>query len=142
MTAPPHIIDALSRMEAVILAALNALTPTNNAHWYVAPPGTAQRMATGGLTRVFVAQHQDGGGAPNPLVNSQGWQGLVAVRCMSRDAAQADSGLSAVALALAGLASPSGFSFITNWVRPIAIPVDNAIYTRAGLWRVSLRRTP
>lgn len=136
---PQPVVTAVDILEDQIMAALAVLDPIGNAHWDVAPAGTVAALADG-LTRVYVAQSQDAGGAQARLLNSAGWAGLVLVRCMSRDKAVARFGAVLAYAAIATLASPAGYQITTKYDRQIPIPVADRIYTSAAQWAITIRR--
>ena len=145
MTIPAPITTALEVAEAGILAALNALAPIGMADWDVAPVGTVGQLlqlpaATSYRSRVYVAQHQDGGGMQDNRLASAGWSGLVVVRCLSARADYAALGMALIVTALATLTAPAGYALHAQYDRPIAIPVVDTIATRAGQYRVTIRR--
>lgn len=137
-------------VQTAVLAALNALNPANNAHWDVAPAGTVARLAlvddlnpdAAPLTRVYVAQHQDGPGERSPRLRSAGWAGLVVVRCLSRTQSVAQAGYALAVTAMAALTSPTGYAIRARFDRQIPIPVTDRIYTSAGQWELFVRRVP
>lgn len=137
---PQPVVTAIDILEDAIVAALATLAPTGNAWWDAAPAGTVQELANG-LARVYVAQSQDAGGAQAPLLNSAGWAGLVVVRCLSRDKAVARFGATLAYAAIAGLASPTGYTITTRYDRQIPIPLADKIYTSAAQWAITIRRS-
>lgn len=152
MPAPTPIYAALALAQDAILAALAALAPVGAAWWDVAPAGeklvTRLRAAVSPLTgvtslaRAYVAQHQDGGGAPVRYVAAEGWAGLVVVRVLSATDAEARAGFALVAPAMAALGQPTGYELTARWDRPVSVPRDpDGIYTRAGQWAVRIERT-
>lgn len=145
MTAPAPIPTALDIVEDAVLAALNALTPTGSAYWGAAPVDTVGRLSqppaqAAHLSRVYVAQHQDGGGREAALLGSRGWEGLVTVRVLSADLARARAGFALVVTAMAALASPAGYALRAEWRQPLDLPTINRIVARAGIWELTLRR--
>jgi len=137
---------ALDIVETAVLSALNALTPANAAFWNAEATDLYRRLVLpsgqpGALSSAWIAQHQDGGGQRDPRLNSQGWGGLVVVRCLSRTRATAYAGLQSAVTAMGSLAPATGYTLTASWDRPIAIPKADNIYTAAGQWRVYIRRT-
>jgi hypothetical protein len=142
---PAPTTTALPIVEDAVLAALNALAPAGAASWGAAPintQGNLKRPTSDPehLSRVYVAQHQDGGGRPAPLLGSEGWEGLVVVRVLSGDRARARAGYDLAVTAMAGLVSPAGYHIGVRFDRPIALPVVDRIYAYAGQWRLTVRR--
>lgn len=140
---PGPIIDALDIAEDAILAALAALAPV--AEFADAPADTTRRLRLPGgdpdaLVRVYVAQHQDNGGRRDDRLHSDGWEGLVAVRCISASDAVARAGRDAAHAALATLASPAGYGLTATWRRPIPTVTRNGITQRGGVYLVTIRR--
>lgn len=129
--------------EDVILPALRRLGP---AWWGVAPEGTAGDLLRPAsdplhLRRVFVAQHQDGGGQSAPHLRSAGWSGLVTVRCLSAEDADARDGRDRAHTAMLGMASPAGYGLrarLAGWVPPGRD--RDGIYVRGTVYEVTLRR--
>lgn len=147
MTAPAPVTSALALAEDALLTALSALAPVGHAHWDLAPTGTVgQLMQPSGnsayLQRVYVAQHQDGGGQRDRFLSSDGWAGLIVCRCMSASVASAQAGYVLIVGALATLSTAAGYAIHAAFDRPIAIPFADRVYTRAGQWRVTIRRIP
>lgn len=149
MSAAAPIPDALILAEAAVLAALNALSPAGSAHWRGAPVDSTRRLQLAvaspdhpdALARVYVAQHQDGGGQQVELLNRRVWEGLIVVRVLAAAPALADAGFALVPPALAALAPPDGYHLRAVWRRPLDIPPTPPICTRAGVWALTIRRT-
>jgi hypothetical protein len=142
MTAPAPIVTALDLVEIAVLAALGALGP---AYWGAAPVDTVGRLRLPEsqgthLARVFVAQHQDGGGQEAPLLGSRGWTGLVTVKVFSASPVAARTGYALAADAMAALTSPAGYALTADWRRPLDLPTIDRIIARAGVWELTLRR--
>lgn len=144
--APAPITDALVLVEVAILAALRERI-TGEVHWEPAPTDTTRRLAlpptnAQWLPLVAIAQHQDDGGRQQPLLNSLGWTGLVVVRVRSRDPERASTGFALAVEAMGALTRTETIALTAIWVKPRPIPTVDQIVTRAGLWRVTLRRAP
>lgn len=145
MAAPNPIVDALGLAEDAILA---ALTPLGLAAWSPEPadlnkwlglPATDPKHVACAL----IAHHQDDGGASRRHLQSERWEGLVTIRVRSRSRASAREGLAFAVAALKALPQPDGYTLRAAWVKPRDIPVtDPFVTTRAGIWRVSISRTP
>ena len=141
--APP-VTDAIDLVEDVLLPALASTAPL--VVWDPAPADVERRLAlpatdAQALERVVIGQHQDGGGRRNIHLHSNGWEGLVTIRVRSRSRASARAGLALIVTAMAGLSSPAGYAFHAVWQRPLALPTLNLVYSRAGIWRITIRRT-
>lgn len=138
------VTDALGLAEDAVLAALAAQGLT--ASWAPASPDLARRMGLPSghaehLARAAVCHHQDGGGRASPLLHSAGWSGLITIRVLSRDRAQARAGLALAVTALGALTSPSGYAIRAAWQRPVAIPrTDPLAHVAAGIWQLTIRR--
>lgn len=142
---PAPITTALPLVEDAMLAALGALSPAGFAYWGAAPVDTVGRLRTPEaqpthLARVYVAQHQDGGGREAPLLGSRGWEGLVTVKVFSASQSRARAGFGLAASAMGALASPAGYVLHADWLAPLDLPTIDRIYAVAGRWRVTLRR--
>jgi hypothetical protein len=150
VTTLTPIADALETAEDVILEALQdavyAASPDTPAFWGVADAGTLGRLAlattaTDYVPWCLVAQHQDGGGAQANHIGGTGWRGLVVVKAQSRTDANAREGYAEAVLAMLRLGGALGYQVAAVFDRPIAIPTVDKVYTRAGQWRVTIRRT-
>lgn len=140
---PGPIIDALDLAEDAILAALAALAPL--AVFEAAPEDTTRRLRlpaahVEALSHVYVAQHQDNGGRRADYAHSSGWQGLIAVRCISASDAAARAGRNAAHAALTSLASPAGYHLSATYRRPIPTTIRNGVAQRGGVYQVTIRR--
>ena len=150
------ITTALDILEDAILVALRGVSPAGQgwqawdagvaAAWGVAPADTVRRLGLSEtdddyLPYALVAQHQDGGGRPDSRIHEAGWAGLIVIRSLSRDDARARAGLARAVTQAAALTSPTGYALSLVWDRPIAIPLADKVYARAGQWRARVRRT-
>lgn len=146
---PTPITDALETVEDVLLAVLRVAAdgPQDTpAYWYVADALTVGRLKkpedhADHIPWLLVGQHQDGGGAPDHRIGSAGWAGLVVVRSLSASDEGARAGYAAAAARMWAPDSPAGYHVWTTFDRPISVPPLDKIHTRAGQWRVSVRRT-
>ena len=142
---PAPITTALPLVEDAVLAALNAITPASPVYWGAAPVETTGRLRipeaqANHIARVYVAQHQDGGGREAPLLGSRGWEGVVTVKVFSASQSRARAGFALAAAAMDALASPAGYALHADWLAPLDLPTIDRIYAAAGRWRVTLRR--
>ena len=149
MPVTAAITTALETAEDAILAVLRAIpagAQETPAFWYVADAGTVGRLQLNAdhqdhIPWCLVAQHQDGGGAPAHRIGAAGWAGLVVIRCLSATDANARLGYAMAAAAILDATSPTGLRVSATFDRPIAVPPLDLIHTRAGQWRVTIRRT-
>jgi hypothetical protein len=133
----------LAIVEDAVLAALATAAPTIPAAWSVALPATQQALTLGTLTRAYVAQHQDGGGRPEPWLGAEGWTGLVVLRCLSGSRSEARAGLATAITALeAATSGTAKHTLRLRYVRPLALPTVHLIETAAGLFAATVRRVP
>jgi hypothetical protein len=144
VTVLDAIPTALGIAEDAILDALNALAPTGSAAWNTHPPETVAALTmpqTGAsrLTRLYTAQHQDGGGQPSPFVGARFWTGLVLVKVFARTQASAQEGINQAHAAMLDMTSPAGYSLSARVERPIDLPRE-ITPRRALLYRVTVRR--
>lgn len=141
---PTPVTTALEVAEDRILAALAACAPAGYAYWDAAPPDTIEALmapieAAGAVNRVYVAQHQDGGGDRDPLLRSDGWAGLVLVKVYARTDALARAGFALAVTAMGALTSPTGYRLDARFRRPQALPRE-LVAARGGLWQLTIRR--
>jgi hypothetical protein len=135
---PTPIVTALELVEDALLAAVSgAVAP---AAWGLPADSIKTLLGTAG-SAAAVLQHQDGGGQLDPHLNDGGWTGLVVLKTLSAADADARTAFGLASAALVTAASPTGYRIGFRYDRPIAIPPKDRIYTRAGQWRVTIRRT-
>lgn len=145
MAAPEPIVDALGLAEDAILESLAPIglatftpEPADLNRWMGLPATDPKHVA-----RALIAHHQDDGGATRRHLQSERWEGLITIRVRSRSRASARAGLTLAVAALKSLPQPDGYTLRATWVKPRDIPVtDPFVTTRAGIWRVSISRTP
>lgn len=132
-------VSGLSIARQVLLAALSPLVPdwkdAPACFWRQNPIGTVGDMEDGALASLLVVQSQDNGGQSELTFGSEGWSGLVTVRCISPDLDTAEALRDAVPAALASLSAP-GYSIRADHVRPLDLSPLDGIQTVASVYRI------
>lgn len=131
MTVAP-IITAVSLVRAMIVPALDALTPRPVGWW---------QAAQGSALPYIVCVSQDAGGVSTPRLNSQGWSGLITVKALATSIQAAEALYAAVAPGMASLVAPAGYDSSVRFVRPLALgPDTDNVWQACGIWEVLLER--
>jgi hypothetical protein len=120
------ITDAVPKIRTALYS---ALSPVGAAYWLQAPEGAALPF--------LVYQAQDGGGLDDPYLNSAGWSGLYTIRALAASPSAAETLLSGVPAAIAGL-SVSGYSSRVRFMRSLVLPPENGTHTAALVYEVEL----
>jgi len=133
------IYDSLPLVRYAVIAALDPLT-TRGVYW-------SEAKAT--AVRPFVVvQSQDTGGISTPRLGSLGWSGLITVKALA-DAvgvpngnalAAAEALFAAVAPGMDSLVAPVAYDLSVRFVRPLALPPQDAVWQTGGIWEVTLER--
>ncbi len=140
-----HVVTAPDIAEDVVMAGLATLDAYGPRAWAALPPMTLSGLlddpdADTYIRRAFVAQHQDTGGQPSPVIHSAGWRGLVTVKCLSATRAFALDGRDRLHTAMFALTPPTGYGVAVRYSRPCP-PLDeaNGIYHRGAIYELTIR---
>jgi hypothetical protein len=135
---------AIYVVKDAILAALNALTPTNSAAWDTHPPDTVRALTlpnTGAsrAVRLYTAQFQDAGAAAAFLSN-RGWEGVVLCKSFGRTETDARAGLALIDGAMRALTSTTA-NYRVSARKPFPVNLPREVTPGYGiLYNVTARR--
>lgn len=132
MPAVP-ITDAVPKVRTALYAALSPLVAAYQgipkAYWLQAPEGAPLPL--------LVFQAQDGGGKADDYLNSAGWSGLYTIRALADSATAAETLLSGVPAALAGL-TVNGYGCTVQFQRSLVLPPLDGVHTAALIYQIEL----
>lgn len=135
------IVNALSIAREALKAALSPLVPNFQGapacYWKWNIAGTVGALQLGELSKLLIYQSQDGGGDAALWLGSQGWTGLVTIRCISADLATAEALQAALPAALTTLSAPA-VTIRADHVRPLDLPTVDGVHTVASIYRITI----